>query len=116
MATMSPATASSIGLALQAAEGQQLGDPAALDLLAVARERLDRHAGGEAARFDAAGEQAAQEGVGLDQHGQHLRRLVGARLGLRRRHVRRRSGRTAARGSCASSARSITAQPCLPQA
>ena len=41
-ATMSPASASSTGDALEAAERQNLGDAAALDQLAVAVEHLDR--------------------------------------------------------------------------
>ena len=71
-------------LALQAAEGQHLGDAPALDLLAVAAERVDRHAGHGLAAVDAAGQQAAKEGVALDQHAQHAEGLVGAldRLGL----------------------------------
>ena len=42
MATMSPAEASSTAGALEAAEGEHLGDAALLDQLAIAVEHLDR--------------------------------------------------------------------------
>ena len=73
------------GLALQAAEGQHLGDPAALDLLAVDAEGVDGQARRRLAALDAPGEQAAQERVVLDQHGEDLEGavLLGDRLGLR---------------------------------
>ena len=74
-------------LAAQTAERQQLADAAALDLLAFAREGADRHAGDEAAGFHPAGEQAPEEGVGLDQDGEELRRLVDVGLRRRGRHM-----------------------------
>ncbi len=75
------------GLALEAAEGQQLADPAAFHLHALARQGADRHAGNQLAGFHAAGEQAAQERIGLDQNRQQLRRRVGAALRLGGRNV-----------------------------
>ncbi len=65
-------------LALQAAEGQDLGDPAPFDFLAVARQGVDGLARREAARFHAARQQTAEEGIVFDQHGQDLGRLLGA--------------------------------------
>ena len=83
-------------LALQAAEGQQLGDAAALDLLAVARQRLDRPCRAPACRDStrpvsrrprngSASISTASSAAGSSARG----------LGRRRRHVARRSGRTA---------------------
>ena len=65
MATMSPASRLVDADALQAAEGQQLGDAARLDHLAVAGQRLDRHVGAGRARLDTAGQDAAEIGVRL---------------------------------------------------
>ena len=63
-------------LALQAAEGQHLGDAALFQNLAVARQGLDGHAGNGLAALDPAGQQTAEEGIALDQHVQDLERLV----------------------------------------
>ena len=57
--------------ALEAAEGQHLGDAALLDGLAVARQRLDRLVRLDRAGAHAAGEHAAKEGVQLDGRHQH---------------------------------------------
>jgi hypothetical protein len=46
MATMSPASASSIGSGLEAAEGQDLGDAELLDPLPSRRQRLDHRVAG----------------------------------------------------------------------
>ena len=75
--------------ARQAAEGQQLGDAGLLDHLAVAVQRLDVAVDGDDAGFDAAGQDAAQEVVGLQRGDQHLEGMLVARQRLRlgRRHV-----------------------------
>ncbi len=72
---------------LQAAERQHLGDAAALDLLAVRGQSMDRHVGREASRLHPAGQQAAEIGVGLHQHRQQARRLVLVVLRLGLGHV-----------------------------
>ena len=71
---MSPASPSSIALALQPAEGEHLRDAKALDRLAVARQRLHPLAGLDGAGADAAGQDAAEEGVGLERGGEHAER------------------------------------------
>ena len=75
---MSPASASSIGGAGEAAEGEDAGDAEALDLGAVAGEGVDRLAGADRAALDAAGEEAAEEGVGGQRRRQHGEGLVAA--------------------------------------
>ena len=60
-AMMSPALASSVGAALDAAIGQQLGQPRLLDGLPVAAQRLDRHVEPRDAGMDAPGQNAARE-------------------------------------------------------
>ncbi len=72
------------GGALQAAEGQHLGDARGLDQDPVAADRLDGLVGTHAARGDAAGEDAAEIGVGLQRGGQQAERSL---LHRRRRHV-----------------------------
>ena len=64
-ATMSPASASSTGTRSRPAEGQHLGDAAGLDELAVVVEHLDGLVRLDRARADAAGDDAAEIGVGL---------------------------------------------------
>ena len=71
MATMSPAKASSIGHALDAAEGEDLRHPARLDEIALAVENLDRGVGLDRAGEDAAGHDAAEIGIGLEQRAEH---------------------------------------------
>ena len=60
--------------ALQAAEGEQLGQAAGFDHLAVEVADLDRHVQRGPALLDAAGEHAAEEGVGLQDGGDHAER------------------------------------------
>ena len=84
MATMSPAKPSSIGVALQAAEGQYLGDAAFLDQVAVAIENLDRLIGLHSAGKDTPGDDAAKIRIGLQDRAQHAERAV---LDLGRRDV-----------------------------
>ncbi len=71
--------------ALEAAEGQHLLHAEVLDELAFAIERLERLAGLEHARGDAAGQDAAEERIGFQRRRQHAH---GPGLNLRRRHVR----------------------------
>ena len=73
--------------AAQATEGEELADPAALDLAAVGREGADRHAGGEDAALHSPGEETAEEGIGFDEDGEQLGRLAASRLGRGRRGV-----------------------------
>ena len=74
-------------LTLQAAEGEDLGDAAALDFLAVAGQGLDGHARRQATGFDASGQEASEEGIAFDQNRQHLARLFHTVLSLGRRNV-----------------------------
>ena len=71
--------------AIQAAEGQQLGQPAGFDHRAVAAQHLHRHVDPAHALLDAAGQHAAQEVVVFQDAGDHGERQV--RLHRRRRHV-----------------------------
>ena len=72
------------GHALEPAEGEDLGRAAFLDELAVRVERLDRHVHVEPAALDAAGEDAAEERVAVEQSGEHAER---AGVDARRRNV-----------------------------
>ena len=65
IATMSPADASSTAGALEPAEGQHLGHAAHLDQTALAIEHLDVLVRLHCARADAAGDDAAEIGIGL---------------------------------------------------
>ena len=70
--------------ALQAAEGQHLGDPAFLDHRAVTVEHFYRLVRFDAARKNPAGDDAAEIGIGLQDGTQHAEWAV---LDMRRRHV-----------------------------
>ena len=72
------------GRALQAAEGQHLGDARGLDQRAVAAHGLDGLVGLDAARADAARQDAPEIGIGLQRGGEQAE---GAVLHDRRRHV-----------------------------
>ena len=72
---------------VQAAEGQHLGDAELLQLFAGARQGFQRFADLEAAAFDAAGQDAADERVGGQGGGQHAERLVGVQHLTRGRDV-----------------------------
>ena len=85
--TMSPASASSTGGAGEAAEGEDAGDAEALDLRAVAGEGVHGLAGPDRARLDAAGQEAAEEGVGGQRGRQHGEGLAAAGGLGGRRHV-----------------------------
>ena len=67
--------------ALDAAEGEDLRDPARLDKIALAVEHLDRRVGPDRAGEDAAGDDAAEIGIGLEQRAEHAE---AARADLRR--------------------------------
>ena len=84
MATMSPASASSTAGALEPAKGQQLGDAALLDQLAFAVEHLDVLVGLHGAGGDAAGDDAAEIGIGFQDGAEHAER---AGLDMRRLDV-----------------------------
>ena len=71
--------------ALQAAEGEHLGDAKILHGLAVARKRLHRLAGLHRAGADAAGQEPPEEGIGFQRRRQHAER---AGLDHRRRDMR----------------------------
>ena len=79
--------------ALQPAEGEHLGDAAVLDQRAVAVEHLDRLVRLDRAGGDAAGDDAAEIGIGFQDRAEHAERAV---LDHRRRDVRGRPDRTAA--------------------
>ena len=102
----------------QAAEGQQLGDAGLLDDFAVAVQRLDVAVDGDDAGFDAAGQDAAQEIVGLQGGDQHLEGMLVARqlLRLGRRHIFDDAAGTAATDPCARLPARSTAQPLRPEA
>ena len=70
--------------ALEAAEGEHLGHAAFLDQVAVAVEHLDGLVGLHGARADAAGDDAAEIGIGLQDGAEHAERAV---LDRRRRDV-----------------------------
>ena len=74
MATMSPASASSTGTRSSAAERQHLGDAAALDQLAVVVEHLHRLVGFGRPGSDAAGDEAAEIGVGFEDGAEQAER------------------------------------------
>ena len=100
--TMSPAAASSMAVLRQAAEGEDLGDPELFEALAVAGQGLDRaRRSCTLAGFDAAGQDAADEGVGGERGGEHAERLGRCGDAGSGRGRGRRSGRRARRGSCA---------------
>ncbi len=69
---------------LQAAEGQHLGDAALFDQFAVAVEDFDRLVGLHRAGRDAAGDDAAEIGIGFEDRSEHAERAL---LDLRRRDV-----------------------------
>src|SRR5580693_7184520 len=69
---------------LQTAEGQHFGDAAFFDQVAVAVQNLDRLIRFYRARKDAAGDDAAEIGVGFEDRAQHAERAV---LDLGRRDV-----------------------------
>ena len=70
------------GGALEAAEGENLGDAALFEFLAVAGERMDGVTGFDLARKDTPGQQAAEERVALDGGHEHAERpLFHLRLG-----------------------------------
>ena len=71
-------------LALDAAEGENLGDATLLDHLARAVEHLDRAVGLDRAGEDAAGDDAAEVGIGLEQR---AKQSEGAFLDLGLGHV-----------------------------
>ncbi len=75
-------------LTLQTTEGQNLGDTALFNLLAVTVQSLDGHTRNSLTRVDAARQDATEERIGLDQNVQDLERLGDAFLSGRRRHVR----------------------------
>ena len=79
-AMMSPARASSIGAALEAAIGQQLGQPGLLDRPAVAGQRLDRHVEPRDPGMDAPGQHASEKRVVVERRRQHRERRVGIGL------------------------------------
>src|SRR5690606_35679000 len=58
-------------LALDAAKGEDLGDAAGLQHRAVMMEHLDRLIGLQAAAIDAAGNDAAKEGIGFENRTDH---------------------------------------------
>ena len=72
------------GRPLQAAEGQHLGDARGLDQRAVAAHGLDGLVGLDAARADAAGQDASEIGIGFQRGGEQAE---GAFFHDRRRHV-----------------------------
>ena len=74
MATMSPASANSTGCALEAAEGEDLGDAAGFDHLAVARQHLHRLVRLDRTGSDAAGDDAAEIGIGLENGAEQAER------------------------------------------
>ena len=70
--------------ALDAAEGENLRDPARLDKIALAVEHLDRRVGLDRAGEHAAGDDAAEIGVALQERAEHAK---AARADLRRLDV-----------------------------
>ena len=88
------------GGALEAAEGQHLGDATLLDLLALAVEGVDGIVGPDGAGGDAAGQYAAEERIALDGGDQHAERPllhlrggdIGEHLVEQRRHRLARPG------------------------
>ena len=72
--------------AVEAAEGEDLGDATRFELLARGVENLDGLVRLDRAGLDAAGDQAAKERVGLEDRADHLEGLVLAG-GVRLRHV-----------------------------
>ena len=114
--TMSPASALVDRRARQAAEGEDLRDAEALDLGAVAGERLQRLAGADRAALDPPGQQPAEEGVGGERRRQHREGLVGAGELRRRRARGRGSAGRARRGLVRGPSSSASAQPARPEA
>ena len=110
---MSPASASSTGGALEAAERQHLGDAAGLDQLAVVVEHLDALVRLDRARGDAAGDDAAEIGIGFQDGAEQAERTF---LDGRRLDVAAGSDRTAAvmPSSCEPSS-VVAIQPCLAE-
>ena len=72
------------GRALDAAEGEDLRDPAGLDKIALAVEHFYRRVGLDRAGEHAAGDDAAKVGVALEQRAEHAE---AARADLRRLDV-----------------------------
>ena len=93
MATMSPAKASSIGVRSRPRKASTLVTRPCSIELAVAVEHLDRLVRLDRARGDAAGDDAAEIGIGLEDGAEHAERPV---LDRRRRRRGARPGRTAA--------------------
>ena len=87
-----------------------------LDLLAVAASALIGMFGLDRAGLDAAGQHAAEEGVGSRASSPASRTARRSASTVRRRHVARRSGRTAAPGPCARPSSEVAAQPLRPEA
>ncbi|CCV04643.1 hypothetical protein MESS2_1340046 [Mesorhizobium metallidurans STM 2683] len=71
-------------LALEPAEGEDLRDTAGFDLGAVMVQHLDRLVGFQRAALDAAGDDAAEEGIGFQDGADHAER---AGMHGRRRHM-----------------------------
>jgi hypothetical protein len=84
METISPGNGLLDRRALETTEGQDLGDAAGLDQRAVARQHLDHLVRLGRARDDAAGDDAAEIGVGLEQRAEHAERAF---LDARLRHM-----------------------------
>ncbi len=73
------------GHALEPAEGEDLGRAALLDDVAVDVQRLDRHVDGQRSALDPAGQDAAEEGIAVEQRRKHLE--LAADIARRRRDV-----------------------------
>ena len=84
MATMSPASASFDRLPLETAESEHLGDAAGFDHLAVTRQHLHGLVRLHRTRCDAAGNDAAEIGIGLQNGAEQPERAF---LDHRRRHM-----------------------------
>ena len=102
METMSPANASSIGVRSRPRKASTLVTRPSSISVAVAVEHLDRLVRLDRAGGDAAGDDAAEIGIGLEDGAEHAERAV---LDRRRRDVRERPGRTAAPCPCPSGRR-----------
>jgi hypothetical protein len=76
IATMSPADASSTAGAVEAAEGEHLGEATLLDQATGTVEHLDGLVGFDRARADAAGDDAAEIGIGLENGSEHAERSL----------------------------------------
>ena len=77
MATMSPALACSTGTRSRPRKAKTLVARPSSTGIAVDVDRPDRHVDVERAALDPAGEDAAEEGIAVEQGGEHLERAVG---------------------------------------